>query len=601
MGRRPLPGDDLMIPDGSGVCLDGPGNVARSLIVEGTLTKLGGETVTLEIGGNLECRGANGRVRMPNGEPLIWAPWTIRFLVASEAQFVGGSGMSVIGTDIGLWIHQGCRAELEGSPKTPWTRLRGPALAGDTVIDVEAAQNWRVGDELGIAPTDPPSVPNWYDRYDYPRIAAIVGTRITLDRPLQYPHPAVTVRPIASPARTMTAEVMNFTREGNIEGRPGACAIDNNPVLGCQALRAHIWIHNDRPSPQRITHVALRWMGPQRLLPNGDLNEWNGRYPVHFHVNGDYSNGSILDGLVLRDSGAHGPVFHDSNGIALLNTVMHGILGSAVTWDSRASGCTTCAEPRNLTIVGNITSRLRFIPAHRGALLTGYFIGAQDGHIYRGNVAVGTQGVATASGANWPEATHAVAVFDAGNVVHNTRTTCLYNWQNDARRHDIMQLIIFHCPRGIVHGAYANAYEFTDVTTAGQLGIELHAMSLEPRIGRPQRWVRFSGDAGGTPCVVRTTRHVVAPGAPVLFEASRFTNYTRAAFCLDSDGNDDWIEVDATTTVTGLLVSFGPTVTAGSRFVDRRMMQTYWRRDQSARCPTSGRLDAAANSWVCPN
>ena len=64
---------------------------------------------------------------------------------------------------------------------------------------------------------------------------------------------------------------------------------------------------NDRPVAHRFSYVAIRWMGPQQCLPvnvcdpsgQNDLVGDFGRYPLHFHKNGDHSTGTLIDGVVV--------------------------------------------------------------------------------------------------------------------------------------------------------------------------------------------------------------------------------------------------------------------------------------------------------------
>ena len=620
LGRAPNATDDLFIPAGSSVCLDGLNNVARTLTVEGVLTKQAGENVTLSLGGNLHCRGTSSAIRMPNGLPAASAPWTIRFLVNSEAQFVGG-GMAVLASDTGLWVTGGCRLELEGSAKTSWTRLGTQAMAGATTVNVLAANGWRVNDELAIAPTESSTVPGAATHFDEVGITAISGTTVTLNRPLTYAHPSAQVRP----GVWYGAEVMNLTRSGNIEGRPGECA--TNPAPACRALRSHIWIMNDRPTQHRISYITVRWMGPQQCF-NGpctadgqnSLVENLGRYPIHFHMNRDFSNGTLVDGVVIRNFGAHAQVSHDSNGITWRDGVMYDGYATASWWDSaegvpdRCNGCPRPAEPRGLQILHNIAANLKFVPSFRGYALSGFFVGRQDGNIWRDNVATGVLGNETCSGFSWPEFSHGVANFSGSNVAHNTNCTGLFAWQNDSLPHLIRDFVAYHNRfTGILHGAYLNLYVYQDVTlyangdgTDAGSNLELHAMSQPPEAPAVQlQFINTYMDAAGRPWNVKTAAHALAGRQPVRFIGGTMMGASRANINLAatpsiSGSLDDWLQVDANVTMVGNRYWLNDNIDANSRIVDVGLRLTFWRRDQSGRC-SNGSLRPEANAWACPN
>lgn len=555
LGRAPNPTDFLFIPLGRSVCLDGLNNVAGRLIIEGELTKIGGEPVELNVSGNIECRGL-GRIRIPDGNN---ATTVIRPLVGNESQFVGGAGLSVVASDVGLWVHQGCRLDLSGLPKTPWTRLANQATAGATQITVLATTNWRVGDELAITPTEHPSVSGAASHYDERTITAITGLTVTLNAPLTYNHPSVQVRP----GVVYTAEVLNLTRTVRIEGRAGQ--------------RSHIWIHNDRPTAHRFSYISIRHMGPQRLDGSGNLSVSFGRYPLHFHMNGNNTVGTVLDGVVVRNFGAHAIVYHDSNGITTTNTVAHDGYADAYWWDSRESGCVGCVEPSGLVYVGNVGSLLRYIPGNRGFRLSAFFVGARDGNIYRDNVGVGVLGNGDCSGFHWPEGSHGVAVFDRGNVGHNNNCHGIFTWQNDHRFHVVTNFTAYHNrTHGVEHGAYLNSYVYQNLTLTGNGSacIGLHAMSSTAQNGIPMRWRNIYCDARGTAFGLRTFDHNQDAGNPVYITTSTFLGYTRAGIGMERTARRrGWFDVDAATTFSGNRYWMGTDIPAAYLLVDRASRQ----------------------------
>lgn len=618
MGRAPTLADAVTIQAGRSVCLDALDNVAGSLVVEGELTKVGGDPVMLTVAGNLHCRGA-GTVRIPNGNN---ARTVIQFNVNSEAQFVG-RGDVVLASDVGLWATNGCRLDVNGQPKTAWTRLGNQAAAGATIVTVLAATNWQIGDELVVMPSGPASVTGetWSPHataFDEVRIAAIAGLTVTLDRPLTYAHPSAQVRP----GVWYAAEVANLTRTVEIRGRPGECATARVPA--CRALRSHVWVMNDRPVAHRLSYVSLRWLGPQQcdrgpceIRGQNNLIEDLGRYPAHFHKNGDNSRGTLIEGVVVRDFGAHAIVPHDSHGITVRDVVMYDGYGDGLWWDNYGTmPDPRPVEPRDLQVLHTLAAAIKFIPIFRGFTLTGFFVGRQTGNIYRDNAAVGILGNGTCSGFEWPEFSHAVADFMGANVAHNTNCTGLFAWQNDELRHVIEGFVAFHNRwAGILHGAYVNLYEYRNVTLyangdgspAGS-NVELHAQSHPNREadggGSQQIWVNVYMDAAGRPWNVRTDAHAVAGAQPVLFFGGTMTGASRANINLTatptvSGSFQDWIRVVGVA-MAGVRYWVNDNVHADSRIVDDDLRVTVWRRDQAARCP-NGVPRPDWNAWVCPN
>jgi SAM-dependent methyltransferase len=167
---------------------------------------------------------------------------------------------------------------------------------GATLFAVNMLVNTESGDTytlLAVLPHD--------DAYEWARrrrasVNAATG-RIELESPTAHPHVSVGL----PNGTTMHPEVLNLTRNVRIHGSGdgGADPASNG--------RAHIWIGSDQP--QIIRFAELRHLGPRRHA--GDHTEGVlGRYPLHFHMMGDGSRGSIVEGVVVADSGNRAFVPH---------------------------------------------------------------------------------------------------------------------------------------------------------------------------------------------------------------------------------------------------------------------------------------------------
>ncbi len=531
--------------------------VAGRLLVYGTLTKLPGTNVQLTMYGNLIVDQGG----MVDFSRVDGSTWFVQFVVPSESQFVGGGDVPLT-SDVGWWVTGAGRVNFQGSPKTAWTRLASSAAAGQAQIAVQDATGWQVGDEIAVAPTEPPTIANFYGHYDQRTIRAVSGTTVTLSAALSYDHPAVTVRP----GVTYTAEVLNFTRTGRIEGRAG--------------FRTHFWIHNTSApaQPQIIRYVQFRYLGPQSGT-RGVLGRYGG---PHFHHNMDFSAGSLVEGVVARNFGNHAFVPHDSDGITFRNNVAHDGYESAFWYDSMLQ-TPGAMGPNNTLLESNVASRVGYI--YRGYRLTGFYIGAGSGNTARNNVAVGINGMSGSAGFVWPEESHGIWTFDQGNLAHNNLVDGIFVWQNDSRDHRIINFTAYYNgASGIEHGAYVNDYLYQDITLYGNriTGFSLVARSRDPQPNPGLRIVRAYIDAGGTPYALTTGGHLSTAAQPVYIQSSTFLNYTVAGIgVIDSaPAAPEWLVVTAGS-FSGNRYWLASTIPAASLVIDNDQGLYVRRFDQS--------------------
>ncbi len=530
---------DVLIPVGKAVEVDTEQAEARVLIVEGTLVFSRTRAARLALYGNLIVR-QSGRLEMRPGAPEI--VHTIQFLGIDERRFVGGHTMEPLPSDVGLWVQDGALLDVQGSPKLAWGRLAGSAAAGDSrLVLAQDPVGWRVGDELAITPTLPPTVWGHYDAYDYATVTRIVGREVTIDRPLRFAHPAVEVRP----GVTMTAEVLNLTRNVRIEGTPQG--------------RAHV-IFNMALRPQALRYAALRYMGPQRP-PDADGNVVGvlGRYGVHFHRMGDAARGSMVEGVVVRDVGHIGVNAHGSHGVVVRRTIVHnGYAPTAFGWDPIAVDTRTknfANGSHDVLYEECVASRITVIPAFRGYRLSGFsLVGGKRNRLIN-SVAVGVQGNKDASGAGWGEGESVEAtktpdgepwgVWDVqGFVGHNNRRHGWFVWQNTDNPHVVGDgSVLYHNGGlGINHGAYLNVYRYRNMTLFGngEGGIALRARGA----------IVFENlhiDQGGmTDYAVHTAEHALSSEGRTLFLGGVMRGYRKAGVALlwpGSSGVADKLDV----------------------------------------------------------
>ena len=526
-GAVPGPRSDVRITDN--VLLDTDAAVGSLLVEEGgALVFAAGRTLTLGSAGNVEIRGALALA--PAGD----AVHTLSFPAVDERRFEG-DGAAVLATDTGLWVTGAGYLRLDGAARTAWVRAATALAAGDTTLALAAAPTgWQPGDELAVTPTAAPDTADFSTRYDLCTVASVSGTTVTLRQPLAFAHPRVA----AGGGVTVGAEVLNLTRNVRVEGTAGG--------------RAHVHLTSSRPPDVR--HAALRWLGPRTetretwTSPTGAAPitaPVTGRYGLHFHLLGDSSRGTVVEGVVVRDAGNHAFVPHGSHGITFRGCISHDTWEDAYWWDGPADTRTPQGPSDDILYESCVASRTVREPNPRAYRLTGFSLGAGTGGTARDCVAVGVQGATGASGFEWPETSEGVWTFERC-LAHNNLRDGIFVWLNARYHHVVTGFVGYHNGGwGIEHGAYLNDFDYTASVLYGNGagGVSLHALGRE-------RGTVFDGllidAAGQSDHAVSTERHQLA-GESVTFSRCRLTGYRKAGIALraDADGQpDDLVVLD---------------------------------------------------------
>lgn len=484
----------------------------------------------------------NGVLRMRPASSSV--EHVLEFVNVDERRFEGG-GMRVLGSDVGLWVMGNGQLDIQGSRRTGWTNLAEGASKGSrTLVLSSAPVGWRPGDEISVAPTTSPSSTEHYDQFDERRITSINGSVIQLDRPLSFDHPRVNGR--------WTAEVANLTRNVRIQGT------GRNTPNPAENGRAHILIRSS--APQHIKYAQIRHMGPRTTdAGNNPTAGVPGRYSLHFHHSMDGSRGSIVEGVVVRDSGNHAYVPHASHGITMRDNVAYDGWEDAVWWDPPGTGA---SGPRisdfsndsdDLMIDRMLVAGLRDDPEYRGFTLNGTTVATGKNVTMKNSVAVGVQGNDNASGYHWPAVSNGhpnnVWTF-TNNMAHNNRADGMFVWQNDQRAHVIDGFVAYHNGgEGVEHGAYLNTYQYKDLFLYGNGGAAIaHHSAAAGRIrgddradGYTQSFVGLEG--GG---VLELHPQTLESPMPTLYRDCTFTkveimNRTQKA---DQVMNYDFVNCD---------------------------------------------------------
>jgi hypothetical protein len=334
------------------------------------------------------------------------------------------------------------RLDAHGTPKTPWTRATGSIPAGATTFQVLDATGWQVGDEIVVTATVDRSVSSFWSKDDRRTITAINGNTVTVGAALTNAHPAVTFS-----GATYTAEVLNLTRDVRIEGTPGG--------------RAHIvFLHQGHAgfSQVGISHVELSHLCP---VKNG--TGVTGRYALHYHHAHDTTDGIAVTGVVAHNCGGHIFVAHQSNGITFDRCISHDTAERAYWWDQSEASDRIVYDRCVASRIQTFTGPERFTSA-------GFFLNKTTEPLTSrcvGCVATGIDGTSDPNGFFWDNASVGVWTFQ-DCVAHNIRDQGIRVWQNsNEQMHPLDRTRIYHCGRGIDHGAYSNSYRYHDLHIHG--------------------------------------------------------------------------------------------------------------------------------------
>ncbi|XP_033757813.1 fibrocystin-L-like [Pecten maximus] len=239
--------------------------------------------------------------------------------------------------------------DLHGIP-TPitWTKLSETASAGSNVIKLAQAVNWNVGDTIVIATTGDFKSQSQNEQKTITNIAGDKKT-LTLDSNLANDHIAVTESfGTSGNAATLTfaAEVGLLTHNVKVQGNSDAQWIEKieacpdgfdtgefatqtcfqgrfGEEMGSDQFGGQIMIHapeyDTHRSTGRIQYVELFHMGQAFRL---------GRYPLHFHLNGEMSH-SYARGLGIHETFNRAVNIHGTHNLLVEHIVIYNIMGGA--------------------------------------------------------------------------------------------------------------------------------------------------------------------------------------------------------------------------------------------------------------------------------
>jgi hypothetical protein len=240
---------------------------------------------------------------------------------------------------------------------------------------------------------------------------------------------------------------------------------------------------------------------------------------------------------VIRDAGNHAFVPHASHGITFKDTIAYNVLNEAYWWDEPLD---PDSDDRDLV---NDTNDLIWDRAVAAAVdlgvpgnqfrLSAFYLGNGENITITNSVAVGVQGQSGGdrSGFIWPESSESVWGFE-NNIAHNNEANGIFVWQNNRDRHDVDGFTAYYNEgAGVNHGAYGNAYQYSDLTLLENgTAILSHALGEANEESPTQTWTDVVTNGG----VLVIDEHAREAEVAVLFVRCEFSQVVVE----DADGEE---------------------------------------------------------------
>ncbi|SHI86453.1 G8 domain-containing protein [Aquimarina spongiae] len=314
-GIAPTANDDILIPPGIDVVMLGTCK-ARNITVQGKLS-----AVNWQAGGawiDLEARSivvANGGTMEIGTEDQPYIANKNASGIRCQITLTGPKNTNLGASYKAIMIQNGGALELHGKNKKSWTNIAITANPGDTQITLKETVDWEAGDMIALTSTALATANGkQWEQVDQVEIASVNGKTITLTTPLQYQH--------IGGSKSYTRSTDGKTWDVNIQGEVGLLSqyikiqgrtSDNDGFGG------HIMLM--KGSVSHSENIELYRMGQKGVL---------GRYPYHWHLNEDQSQGSYLRNSSVHKSfnravTIHGTDYVTVDGVFAYDHIGHGI------------------------------------------------------------------------------------------------------------------------------------------------------------------------------------------------------------------------------------------------------------------------------------
>lgn len=191
-----------------------------------------------------------------------------------------------------------------------------------------------------------------------------------------------------------------------------------------------------------------------------------GHYPLHWHLVGNGSRGTLVEGVVVKNSTNRAFVPHGSHGITFRDTIANNIIREAYWWDGPSAEATNATN--DVLYDHALAYDVRPAPNERGLRFAAFRLGQGKGNTVRESVTRGIEGSRNCSGFAWPELNQkagTVWTFQ-DNKSFDSACDSIFVWQNGGDTHLVEG---FFGTETIEHGAYSNDFRYVDIDVPGVL------------------------------------------------------------------------------------------------------------------------------------
>lgn len=255
-----------------------------------------------------------------------------------------------------------------------------------------------------------------------------------------------------------------------------------------------------------------------------------GDYSIHFHLNGNSTRGTLVEGVVVLNSRHHAFVPHGSHGITFRDTIAKNGKCEAYWWDQPEFQSTSQVNNSNDILYDHVLADgvTNCAGDSRGFRLSGIELGAGQGNVIRNSVVrnVKPSHAKDCSGYHWPELSdkQPSSWTFSNNASYGSACNGIFVWQNDNEEH----IVNGFAGDGIDHGAYTNRYDYRNVDVDF---IQIHAVGWSVTGGSADVVTAFKHNLDGGPVNLKS----VSIGRFIVDNASNGGS-TPATYNLDNVG-----------------------------------------------------------------
>jgi hypothetical protein len=195
-----------------------------------------------------------------------------------------------------------------------------------------------------------------------------------------------------------------------------------------------------------------------------------GDYPLHWHLNGNSTRGTLVEGVVVLNGRNHAYVPHGSHGITLRDVIAKNTTEEAIWWDTpsmppcqKSDRNCTLNDSHDIKITRALVDGVDTSRKYKYEI-TGMLLSQGNGNSVVSSVVRNVASGTSCSAYHWPEGAHGKWSFVGNSAYAGPCSTAIFVWENnnDGGPNSVIEGFTTN---GIVdHGAYRNAYEYNNVT-----------------------------------------------------------------------------------------------------------------------------------------